>query len=204
MKRNSFKKSGDGGFKSMVLTAVAMAKEEKELVNGGVEEAGDIGSAVDGLINAVQVPTINATPMQTTPITPRTASLQRVDEARSLYMSLMGEVHTQSKKEGKQKAEKPADDLEDDYMVSASRRTLPTWPAVRVRAAPAATHMSLLRARALPQVGALSVESYVVFRTRPLLEGIEKGARFMSIQIQVIEVVVFIIQSVSAVPPSRI
>ena len=44
------------------------------------------------------------------------------------------------------------------------------------------------------QVGPLSVESYVVFRTRPILEMLEKRARVKAIQLQLTEVFIFFTQ----------
>ena len=44
-------------------------------------------------------------------------------------------------------------------------------------------------------VGALAIESYVVFRTRPILERLERRGRRLAVLLQFIEVLVFLIQS---------
>lgn len=49
-------------------------------------------------------------------------------------------------------------------------------------------------------VGALAIESYVVFRTRPILERLERRGRRLAILLQAIEVLVFLIQSARKLP----
>ena len=48
-------------------------------------------------------------------------------------------------------------------------------------------------------VGPLSIESYVVFRTRPILERLERRGRRLAIWLQVIEVIIFVIQALGTV-----